>query len=284
MKTLVQSISGSDDADIVFKYFIPEQILYPHPVLIAHGFKGFMDWGHFPDVAQKIANQGFLVVTINFSHNGTSLEHPMDFVRLDLFAKNTYSKELYDLGQVLDELENSSILNQYSVDGSKVSLIGHSRGGGMSIIKAAEDKRVVKLITWAAIGSVGSFFGKNDELIEEWKLKGEIITFNARTGQEMPLKYALYEDTLLNSERLDIMKAATTIQKPWLIIHGEIDPTVPVSVAEELHRKSPSSELYIMPSAHHNFGGKHPLDDQADFEQIELLAQKTIEFLKESKG
>jgi hypothetical protein len=32
-----------------------------------------------------------------------------------------------------------------------------------------------------------------------------------------------------------------------------------------------------MENAHHNFGGKHPLDDKADMNQIQLLIEKTLE-------
>lgn len=280
MQTKITTIPGSDGANIVIKYLIPDQLKSIHPVVIAHGFKGFMDWGHFPLIGQKIADAGIAVVMMNFSHNGTSLESPIDFVRLDLFAKNTYSKELYDLGKVLDEVEQSEFLKSYGVDGSSVVLIGHSRGGGMSIIKASEDSRIQKLITWAAIGSVGSFFGRNELLIQEWKLKGVITSYNARTGQEMPLNYTLFEDTLVNVERLDIMKAASKINVPWLIIHGEMDPTVSVSVAYELKEQNSKAELFIMKNAHHNFGGKHPLDETADYEQIHLLADTTINFLR----
>lgn len=280
MQTRITTISGSDGEDIVLKYLIPDLLKSTQPVVIAHGFKGFMDWGHFPLVARKIAEAGFAVVLFNFSHNGTSLESPMDFVRLDLFANNTYSKELYDLGKVLDEVEQSAYLRYFAVDGSSVSLIGHSRGGGMSIIKTYEDSRIQKLITWAAIGSVGSFFGRNELLIQEWKIKGVMTSYNGRTGQEMPLNYSLFEDTLVNSERLDIMKAASKIEVPWLIIHGEIDPTVPLSVALELKEQNSDAELFIMKDAHHNFGGKHPLDDTADYEQIHLLADTTIAFLQ----
>lgn len=280
MEKHLLTIPGSDGEDIQLKYLIPENILYPHPVVIGHGFKGFMDWGHFPLVAEKIAMKGHVVVMLNYSHNGTSEQSPADFVRLDLFADNTYSKELYDLEKVLDEIQHSDMLKSLGADISGVTLIGHSRGGGMAIVKTAEDNRIRKLITWAAIGSAGSFFGQNKELIQQWQQDGVYYTYNARTGQQMPLNYSLYEDALKNADRLDILKAAAKIEVPWLIIHGSEDPTVSVSVAYQLKEANPSAELFIMKGAHHNFGGKHPLDETADFEQIQLLADKTLEMIE----
>lgn len=39
-------------------------------VVMAHGFKGFKDWGFFPWVAEGMAAAGYAVVTFNFSRNG----------------------------------------------------------------------------------------------------------------------------------------------------------------------------------------------------------------------
>lgn len=280
MKTHKLEIPGSDGENIQLKYLIPDQIISPSPVVISHGFKGFMDWGHFPLVAEKIAAKGYLVIMFNYSHNGTSAESPSDFVRLDLFAKNTYSKELFDLGKVLDEAEQSALLKSLGINGKSVYLIGHSRGGGIAITKTANDHRIQKLITWASIGSFGAFFGQNKDMLEQWKADGVMYTYNARTGQQMPLNYSLYEDVLQHPDQLNIEHSAALVNVPWLILHGEDDPTVPVSVAYHLKAVQPAAELYIMEKAHHNFGGKHPLDDTADFEQIHLLADKTIAFLE----
>lgn len=274
------TIAGSGGEEILIKYLIPKTLKSAIPVVIMHGFKGFMDWGHFPLVAYQIAENGHSVVMFNFSHNGTSAAAPSDFVRLDLFSENTYSIELEDIGFVLNEIEHSEFLKENGVDGKQVTLIGHSRGGGIAILKAAEDNRIQKLITWASVGTFGSFFGQNEDLLEEWKSKGVISTFNSRTQQEMPIKYDLYEDVLLNAEKLDVQKAATQISIPWLIIHGTDDPTIPVEVAYQFHKTQLNSELYIMEKAHHNFGGKHPLDEKADMNQIQLLIDNTLKFIE----
>lgn len=273
-------IQGADNEVIVGKYFIPKVLKSPFPVIIAHGFKGFMDWGHFPMIGEQIADNGHIVIMFNFSHNGTSIEQPTDFCRLDLFAQNTYSKELFDLGCVLDEVQKSPLLKAQGANCEKVILIGHSRGGGISILKAAQDKRIVKLITWAATGSFGTFFASSNEFVEQWKHEGQIFTYNSRTKQQMPLNYSLYEDVLLNEEKLNIQKAAAQISIPWLIMHGADDSTVPVDIAHQFHKVNPQSELYIMDDADHNFGGKHPLSDLVNYEHLKLLLSKTVDFIE----
>ncbi|MCO5234093.1 MAG: alpha/beta hydrolase [Chitinophagales bacterium] len=278
------TIDGSEGELIPVKYFIPPHLISTNPVIIAHGFKGFMDWGHFPMLGEQIAQKGYAVVMFNFSHNGTSPECPTEFSRLDLFSKNTYSKELYDLDKILDEVQNSTLLKSHGINGHQVSLIGHSRGGGIAILKASQDKRISKLITWAATDSFGSFFASSEEMIQQWKSDGEIYTYNSRTQQNMPIKYSLYEDVLLNRDRLDVSKAATLIRIPWLIIHGKNDSTVSVDVARKFHEINPLSSLYIMEAADHNFGGKHPLDNLVNYHHLNLLLLHTVDFLKDNNS
>ena len=51
----------------------------------------------------------------------------------------------------------------------QIYLIGHSRGGGISIIAANEDKRIKKLVTWAAIADLTNRFSSEELAI--WKKK-----------------------------------------------------------------------------------------------------------------
>ena len=99
------------------------------PILIfSHGFKGFKDWGHFNIVARKFAEAGFVFVKFNFSHNGTTPDNPLEFADLEAFGNNNYSKELDDLGSVIDWVENGKI--EEGVSERWCSLpFGEGRGG-----------------------------------------------------------------------------------------------------------------------------------------------------------
>ena len=55
-------------------------------ILFVHGFKGFKDWGHFNLIADWFAENGFIYVKFNLSHNGTNPENPNDFVDLNAFS------------------------------------------------------------------------------------------------------------------------------------------------------------------------------------------------------
>jgi pimeloyl-ACP methyl ester carboxylesterase len=221
-------------------------------VIFAHGFKGFKDWGTHNLVAGYFANAGFKYLKFNFSHNGTTPDNPLEFIDLIAFSDNTFSIELEDLDTIIDFACSGS--GMAAANG--VYLVGHSMGGGISIIKAAEDSRIKKLVTMA---SISSFYNLWPEEIEiQWRLQGIIYMPNKRTGQQMPLKSTLLGDLDKYPKRLDILAQATKVKQPWLLMHGDADPTVPLSHAEELYAVHPDAEFFIFPGGDHTFGGAHP--------------------------
>ena len=79
------------------------------------------------------------------------------------------------------------------IDIQNITVIGHSRGGGISIIKASEDQRITKLITWASVSDYGSRFGSEEEVLKEelgkekdkfLRLFAEFENYKKRTTRE----------------------------------------------------------------------------------------------------
>jgi dipeptidyl aminopeptidase/acylaminoacyl peptidase len=248
------------------------------PLLVfSHGFKGFKDWGGFPYMMQALANNGYAAVNFNFSFNGVDNSHPGEFTRLDLFAKNTFSKELDDLKIVLDFFYDSA--DSYSIDRSKIALIGHSRGGGISIIKASEDERVKCLVT---LSSVSHFDMYSDEHKKKWKEQGYFEVLNTRTNQMMRLNSTLLDDLEQNKSRLDIISAVKKLRIPYLIIHGKEDLSVRFSEAEDLYKNSnkKSTELFEIENTGHTFGTAHPF--KGTTKAFETVIDKIIYFLNKN--
>ena len=79
-------------------FFNADNTLKP-VVIFCHGYKGFKDWGAWDSVAKIFSDKGFFFLKFNFSHNGGTIENPIDFPDLEAFAENNYSKELDDLHQ-----------------------------------------------------------------------------------------------------------------------------------------------------------------------------------------
>ena len=249
-------------------------------ILYAHGFNGFKDWGNFDLIAQQFVEAGFTFVKFNFSHNGTSPEHPQEFVDLNAFAENNYTKELDDLTLVLDWItDNENPFNAYMQTDS-IGLIGHSMGGGISIIKTAEDKRIKALTTWASISQCKTPWGNwPEEKMNKWKTTGIAYYFNGRTQQQMPMHYQLFEDYKNNAIRLNILNAASIINVPFLICHGSNDASVLIDSAHEIHKANTKSELLIVPSDH-VFERRHPWIETYLPEEMQQVAERSITFFK----
>ena len=250
------------------------------PVLIfCHGFKGFKDWGSFPYMLDKIASANIFTVSFNFSHNGVdnTLDNPVDFARLDLFAQNTFSRELDDLGCVIDYLFENK--NSFNFDLDNLTLAGHSRGGGIAILKTAEDKRIKKLITLA---SVAEFNRYTDERKKRWKDEGYLEVLNTRTKQLMRMNYTLIDDLEKNYSRLNILNAMKKISVPALIIHGKEDMAVDYSDAQALYENSDKSKsgLVLYENTGHTFGAEHPF--KGTNRSLEKVITDITDFVKEA--
>ncbi|MFK8101459.1 MAG: alpha/beta hydrolase family protein [Saprospiraceae bacterium] len=247
-------------------------------VIFAHGFKGFKDWGHWEILAKHFAQAGYVFVKFNFSHNGTTPEDLLAFGDLEAFGENNYLKELEDLDQVLDKVVELAQTHK-TIDLSRVSLIGHSRGGGIGLVKTAMDARIHLMICWASVSRL-DYAWQDTAQLAAWKSKGVYYIRNGRTQQDMPLYYQLYETFKEEEELLDVARQVKSIDKPLLILHGTEDPAVPVLAAQQLHRWNPSSELVLIEGANHVFGGKHPYELATLPAHSQELFDESYQFLR----
>jgi dipeptidyl aminopeptidase/acylaminoacyl peptidase len=271
-------IKGSNDKPITMDITLPVSKEKTPVVVFCHGFKGFKDWGHFNWVANECAKEGLAFLKFNFSHNGIVPGKLDEVSDLETFGENNYSKELEDLGKVLDFIDEKS--EDFNVDKHEIYLAGHSRGGGIALLKASEDKRVKKLVLWASVSEFDSFF--RPATIEEWNKNGIVYAENKRTGQQMPLKKQFHDNYLEKKAVLDVQKAARLLAVPLLIIHGDKDESVDIKHAESLYNIVKHSILIKVEGGEHTFGAKHPFNPEEDVTQIlEELVENTVEFFKD---
>ncbi|TWO33809.1 alpha/beta hydrolase [Seonamhaeicola sediminis] len=249
-----------------------------NPILIfCHGYKGFKDWGAWNLMAEAFAKAGFCFIKFNFSHNGGTIKQPIDFPDLDAFGNNNYTKELDDLQSVIDWcFENETIKTLGNLN--NLTLLGHSRGGGIVSITAYEDFRVKQLISLAGVSNfLNRTVTKVD--IEDWKNSGVKYVLNGRTKQQMPHFYQFYEDTIKNKDRLQIEKAVSNLKIPHLIIHGDKDTSVLIAEAENLHHWNPKSKFEIIEGADHVFNARHPWNENQLTKELKEVIGVVIEFL-----
>jgi uncharacterized protein len=217
-------------------------------VVICHGFKGFKDWGFFPHVADRLARAGFTAVTFNFSGSGVGADG-QSFSELERWTRQTVSGDLADLATVVDRV---------AAEGAPwIGLLGHSRGGGTAVLHAARDQRIKALATWAA---VASYLWWSDEEVAAWRRDGRMDVVNLRTGEVLPVGLALLDDLEAGQDGpLDIVGAASQVQAPWLIVHGDADESVDPDHARRLQRAARAgTRLLSVEGAGHTFGIQHP--------------------------
>ncbi|MDV7697733.1 alpha/beta hydrolase [Chryseobacterium soli] len=267
-------ISNPETKDFLADAYYPETDEKLPLVIFVHGYKGYKDWGAWDLMAEKFARAGFFFVKFNFSHNGTTVENPHDFADLEAFGNNNYSKEMSDLKVVIDHFYQDP-----KVDGQKIVLIGHSRGGGISIITTADDERINGLITLASVDTLERF--PKDEALESWKQKGVYYVVNGRTKQEMPHYYQFYQDFEKDIHRFDVERATEMAKAHVLIVHGTNDESVSVKSAEHLHLLHPNSELFLVENANHTFGAKEPWEEKELPKDLDVVTEKCIEFITE---
>ncbi|MCB9284755.1 MAG: alpha/beta fold hydrolase [Lewinellaceae bacterium] len=252
-------------------------------VLFAHGFKGFKDWGHWHLLASRFASRGIGFLKFNFSHNGVTPDHPVDFADLEAFGQNNYTKELMDLETLVQTLSQRPDWLPAACDLNRLGLIGHSRGGAISILFAARESRIKAVATWAAVSDLG-FLWKDPERVERWRQDGVVYIANARTGQDMPLYFQLYEDFQLHKKAYEVETQLRHLKKPMLIVHGSADPGVPVAQAQELKSWNPGAELVVIEGADHVFGGSHPFEGEELPPFSKVLEEATSSFFQNHLG
>lgn len=243
-------------------------------VIFIHGYKGYKDWGCWSLVQSEFIKAGIAFCKFNISHNGGTIEEPIDFPDLEAFGKNRYTYELEDVSAVIEYLDR-----QFKQPMQYV-LLGHSRGGGIALLSGV-NKSIKSVITWAGIDDIPSRFPSGDEL-QKWKEKGVYYVVNGRTKQEMPHYFSFYEDWEQNKERLNIENHTTKLKEdnvPCLHIHGENDEAVSIQAAQNIANWT-GGELTILEETGHTFDSKHPWTENQLPDKLARVVERSIDFVK----
>jgi uncharacterized protein len=240
------TLSSSEDLPITGDFDVPER---PRAlVVVVHGFKGFKDWGFFPWLAQRLMHHQLAVCRFNMSRSGIG-DDPETFGRLDLFEHDTYSTQLDDLRRVVAHAQSE-------FPKCPTFLLGHSRGGGVSILAAADIPRLRGVIAWSPISRVDRW---DDATKAEWRKDGFREELNQRTKQLMRMSTRMLDDVEANRERFDITAAAAALRVPLLVLHGGRDESVPIEEGRLLAERARDAAFVAVQNAGHTFNAIHPL-------------------------
>lgn len=241
-------------------------------VLVLHGFKGFMDWGFFPVLARRLADAGLAAVLFNTSGSGIGPDLE-SFTEEEAFARATLSSQLEDVARVREHVRSGAFPG---LDLDRAGLFGHSRGGGLGLVHAAEDGGYRAVVTWSAIDDADRY---GASVKASWRRAGALPIPNLRTGQVLRLDVSVLDDFEAHRERFDIPAAGRRLRAPALLLHGGADESVDPSALERLAAAVPGAEAVLVPGAGHTYGATHPLADPDSLPaDLELALEKTVDW------
>ncbi len=231
----------------------------PHScLLLLHGFKGYKDYGFIPLLAKALAQSGTIVHRFNFSCSGmtNAIE---TFERPDLFAFDTWNRQVEDVHCVLDAIHTGAI------DGSGLPLFiaGHSRGGATTLLTAGRDPSL-HLAGIITINAVDRCNGLSDAQQRELLENGSMTTPSARTGQELPINASWLQEQLDEPNTHDVLELCTKIKIPSLVLHGTDDPGVPFQAGERI-ASALGTTVTALQGADHVLNTANPAPKDASF-------------------
>ncbi len=246
-------------------------------IIICHSFMAFKNWGFFPYLAECFVKAGYVSVSFNFSLNGVIADGSR-ITDFEAFARNTFSCELKDLNTVVNACCNGTITGTIG-DAERIGIVGHSRGGGIAIIQTATDKRIKALTT---LSTISTFDRWREHQKIEWRKHGYLALARDSTISPLRMGIGLLNDFETNSERLNILRSASAITCPWLIVHGKTDVTVQVKEAEALYNASnkTTTQLSLFEHIGHLYNATSPNEDQ--YRTLNTIVEPSIQFFKRS--
>ena len=196
-------------------YTLTEHDNSPYTVVIGHGVTGNKDRPFLVALAEGLNNAGITNLRFSFAGNGDSEGK---------FTDANISKEVEDLGAVLDALEDADRRS------NKICYIGHSMGGAVGVLRTSQDERIRLLISLAGMVRTKKF--AETEFGEE--MPGQGFMWDEPT---CPLSQA-YMDDLFTIDTVEDL--AVGIRVPWLLVHGTEDDVVLIDDSETIFEKANS--------------------------------------------
>jgi pimeloyl-ACP methyl ester carboxylesterase len=148
---------------------------------------------------------------------------------------STISKEVDDLGAVLDNLSSA-----------RIGYIGHSMGGAVGVLRAARDPRIKFLVSLAGMVNTKDFAEREFGMVKP----GEGFMWD---DTNCPLSQVYMDDLRKIGS---VANEAPKIKIPWLLVHGTEDDVVPISDSREIFAKANQpKELHELAGVNHVFAG-----------------------------
>lgn len=248
-------------------------------IFLLHGFKISKNWGFFPYLANKFADNGFIFCKFNFSTNGYT-EASDKIIDFEKFARNTITQDLLDALLIFDSFNNKQLDIPgifYERWNGEIYLLGFSKGGGIAILSANERSYVNKIALWSSIYTFDRYTNRQKQ---EWKKNGFIETRDFRNDMNIKIYSSYLEDLEQNINKYNLKQRIRDLKIPILALHCKQDFTVPVKeIYENIDfNYNKNVELYLINHCGHSLGTMFPYTNPGII--LEEAISKTMDFYK----
>ncbi len=230
-------------------------------VLLAHGFKGYKDYGFIPWLAETISKAGYVAHRFNFSHGG--MGHGHGSFDEAAFQEDTWNRQVDDILTLLARLREGVL------PGGKVSgmlLAGHSRGGATCLLaggRHAGEEAIEGLRGIVTLAAPSACLGMKGEDRERLLSDGRLPSPSSRTGQVLHVGASWLNEQLDDPGAHDLLSLAGRITVPVHVIHGVLDDAVPVKDAGEIaDATGGTGEAILIEGANHVFNTPNPFSPE----------------------
>jgi pimeloyl-ACP methyl ester carboxylesterase len=249
-------------------------------VLIAHGFKGYKDYGFLPLLAAALVERLPVVAhRFNFSHSGIG-DDPATFQRPDLFERDTWDRQVEDLGYVAEAAHRGDLPETPA--GLPIVLLGHNRGGVTCVLASGRREATARpagIITMSSPDTCCSFDEATRAKIIE---QGYVVSPSSRTGQDLRIGVEWLMSQVVAPKAHDVLACARELECPLLVIHGDHDITVPSEAAHHLSHEATGADMRLIEGGDHVFNTPNPADPDAPLSaQLASAIDASVEFIDE---
>lgn len=203
-------------------------------VAIGHGVTANKERPWARTLAEALAADGHAALRFSFAGNGESQGD---------FGESCPSKEVEDLGAVLDALSDHPVLGA-----TPLVYVGHSMGAAVGVLRASRDERLAALVSLAGMVDTAAFARRKFGSL----VPGDLMW----DKPECPLSQRFLDDMQAIGS---VEPLAERIAIPWLLIHGSADSVVPPEESERIaSRAAGPVELLLLEGADHVFSESAP--------------------------
>lgn len=241
-------------------------------VILAHGFKGYKDYGFIPILAHDLCDAGMLVHRFNFSTSGMTNEIET-FARPDLFALDTWNRQVEDVVRVVQAVRDGELAGE----GLPIYLIGHSRGGATVLLAGGRHSDDLDLAGVMTINAVDQCSRLSEADQNEMLERGYSISPSARTKQDLRINSTWLSEQLEDPEAHDVLLQTSRLRCPACIVHSENDDAVDHSAGVAIANAS-GSELCTLNKGNHVLNMPNP--STIDQPRSEQLLKTTTQFTR----